>query len=125
MNRTLEIRLSTSHNVYKYYQVLIFLEFASSFFKIHDYFLKNHNINIDKNINLKIIHEIHLYNKRSYSYYLENNIYNVDYYYNILIRLNDLIAYFSYRNKKRYLLNFQSRHLLLKIRIIFQRHFVF
>ena len=100
------MRLSTSHNVYRYYQVLTFLEFASSFFKIHDYFLKNYNISVDKNIDLEIIYEIYLHNKRSYSYYLENNIYNVDYYYNILIRLNNLIAHFSYRDKESYLSNF-------------------
>ena len=100
------MRLSASHNVYKYYQILIFLEFTDSFFEIYYYFLRNYNISVDKNINLKIIYEIHLHNKRSYSYYLENSIDNVDRYYNILIRLNDFIAHFSYRYRESYLLNF-------------------
>ena len=100
------MRLSASYNVYRYYQILIFLEFIDSFFEIYYYFLKNYNINIDKNIDLKIIYEIYLYNKRSYSYYFENSVNNIDRYYNILIRLNNFITYFSYRYKESYLLNF-------------------
>ena len=100
------MRLSASCDIYKYYQVLIFLEFASSFFKIYNYFLENYNINIDKNINFKIIHEMHFYNKRSCSYYIENSIDNINRYYSILIRLNDFIIHFSHRYKESYLLNF-------------------
>ena len=100
------MRLSASYNVYRYYQILIFSKFTYSFFEIYNYLLRNYNIDIDKNIILKIIYKIHFYNKRSYFYYIENNIYNVNYYYNILIRLNDLITYFSYRYKENYLLNF-------------------
>ena len=100
------MRLSTSHNVYRYYQALIFPEFARSFFEIYNYPLRNYSVDIDKNINLKIIYEIHFYDKKSYSRYVENYVYNVDRYYDILIRLNDLIAHFSYRYKENYLLNF-------------------
>ena len=116
------MRLSTSHNVYRYYQTLTFPEFASLFFKIHDHPLGNHNIDINKNIDLEIIHEMHFHDKRSYSRYADNSADNVDRYYNILIRLNDLIAHSSYRYEESHLLNFQSRHLLLKIRAISQRH---
>ena len=112
------MRLSASYDVYRYYQVLIFFEFASSFFKIHNYLLRNYNINIDKNINLKIIYEMYFYDKRSYSRYVENSIDNIDRYYNILIDLNDFIIYFSHRYEESYLLDFQSRYLLLKIRSI-------
>ena len=100
------MRLSASYNVYRYYQILIFLELASSFFKIYNYLLKNYSININKNIDLEIIYKMYFYNKRSRSYYVENNIYKIDYYYNILIRLNDLIIYFSYRYKEDYLFDF-------------------
>ena len=100
------MRLSASYNVYEYYQILIFLESTSSFFKIYNYFLRNYNIDIDKNINLKIIYEIHFHNKRSYSYYVENNINNIDRYYSVLIRLNNFITHFSYRNEESYLSNF-------------------
>ena len=89
------MRLSASYDVYRYYQVLIFLEFISSFFKIHNYLLRNYNINIDKNINLEIIYKIYFYNKRSYSRYIENSI-----------DLNDFIIHFSHRYEESYLLNF-------------------
>ena len=100
------MRLSTSYNVYRYYQALIFPEFARSFFEIYNYLLKNYSIDIDKNINFKIIYEMHFYNKRSYSRYVENSIDNVNYYYNIFIRLNNFITHFSYRDKESYLFNF-------------------
>ena len=100
------MRLSASYNVYRYYQILTLLESTSSFFKIYNYFLRNYNISVDKNINLEIIHEMHFYDKKSYSYYVENSIDNVDRYYNIFIRLNDFISHFSHRYEKDYLLNF-------------------
>ena len=100
------MRLSASDNVYRYYQILIFLELIDSSFKIHNYSLKNYNIDINKNINLKIIYEMHFYDKRSYSYYVKNSINNINYYYNIFIRLDNFITHFSYQNKERYLLNF-------------------
>ena len=100
------MRLSTSHNVYRYYQTLIFPEFASSFFKIHNYPLRNYSVNIDKNIDLKVIYEIHFHGERSCFRYAGNSVDNVDRYYDILIRLDDFIAYFSHRYKESYLLNF-------------------